>query len=260
MTESRPPDDPLFDAAAAIARGEPVDWAQVPVGTDTDTTTVVAELQALEGLSLRSNPVPNAWGPFTVLGEIGHGSFGTVYRARQLAVERDVAIKVLHADIDPSSEDGKLFVHEIRSVGRIDHANVVRIFQADITHDGRLFFAMELLDGSDLQQLGADKLPKQRAVDLTRQLLAGLGAAHDAGLVHADIKPANAIVIPPRVVDQLDSAPRSTITGTWAKVSTLFISVGFPHRPYTPGNGGLFRGSPRCPSMHSSRADSSPRM
>jgi len=135
-------------------------------------------------------------GRFRIDSVVARGTFGTVYRARQLAVERDVAVKVLHADIDPSSDDGRLFVHEIRSVGRIDHANVVRIHQADITHDGRLFFAMELLDGRDLQVVGDDgPLPRPRAVELVRQLLAGLGAAHNAGLVHADVKPANAIVI-----------------------------------------------------------------
>jgi len=135
-------------------------------------------------------------GRFRIDSVVARGTFGTVYRARQLAVERDVAVKVLHPDIDPSSDDGRLFVHEIRSVGRIDHANVVRIHQADITHDGRLFFAMELLDGKDLQEVGGDSgLPRARAVELTRQLLVGLGAAHDAGLVHADVKPANAIVI-----------------------------------------------------------------
>ncbi len=135
-------------------------------------------------------------GRFRIDAIVARGTFGTVYRARQLAVERDVAVKVLHADIDPASEDGRLFVHEIRSVGRIDHRNVVRIHQADITHDGRLFFAMELLDGRDLQQLIADEpLPKAAALDLIRQLLAGLGAAHAAGLVHADVKPANALVV-----------------------------------------------------------------
>ena len=135
-------------------------------------------------------------GRFRIDAVVARGTFGTVYRARQLAVERDVAVKVLHADIDPASDDGRLFVHEIRSVGRIDHANVVRIHQADITHDGRLFFAMELLVGRDLQDLGSHgRLPKARAIELVRQLLTGLGAAHDAGLVHADVKPANAIVI-----------------------------------------------------------------
>ncbi|HEU4732381.1 MAG TPA: bifunctional serine/threonine-protein kinase/formylglycine-generating enzyme family protein [Kofleriaceae bacterium] len=135
-------------------------------------------------------------GRFRIDSVVARGTFGTVYRARQLAVERDVAVKVLNPDIDPASEDGRLFVHEIRSVGRIDHANVVRIHQADITHDGRLFFAMELLDGHDLQEVGAaGPLPRARAVDLVCQLLAGLGAAHDAGLVHADVKPANAIVV-----------------------------------------------------------------
>src|SRR5215468_8312869 len=135
-------------------------------------------------------------GRFRIDAVIARGTFGTVYRARQLAVERDVAVKVLHADIDPASEDGRLFVHEVRSVGRLDHGNVVRIYQADITHDGRLFFAMELLAGRDLQEVGASgPLPRARAIELVRQLLAGLGAAHDAGLVHADVKPANAIVV-----------------------------------------------------------------
>ena len=135
-------------------------------------------------------------GRFRIDSIVARGTFGTVYRARQLAVERDVAVKVLHPDIDPASDDGRLFVHEIRSVGRIDHANVVRIHQADVTHDGRLFFAMELLDGKDLQEVGGDGgVPRARAVELTRQLLVGLGAAHAAGLVHADVKPANAIVV-----------------------------------------------------------------
>ena len=135
-------------------------------------------------------------GRFRIDQLVARGTFGAVYRARQLAVERDVAVKVLHEDIDPSSEDGRLFVHEIRSVGRIDHSNVVRIYQADITLDGQLFFAMEMLGGHDLQELGTrGPMERTRAIELVRQLLEGLGAAHDAGLVHADVKPANAIVI-----------------------------------------------------------------
>ncbi len=144
-------------------------------------------------------------GRFRIERVLAKGSFGTVYRARQLAVERDVAIKVLHAGIDPASEEGRLFIQEIQGVGRLDHSNVVRIYQADITSDGRLFFAMELLAGRDLQQIVTDEGPieRDRAVALTQQLLAGLGAAHDAGLVHADVKPANAFVVPGRHRERL---------------------------------------------------------
>lgn len=135
-------------------------------------------------------------GRFEVVAELARGSFGTIYRAHQLAVGRDVAVKVLHAPVDPASADGQLFLQEIQAVGRIDHPNVVRIHQADVAHDGRLFFAMELLAGRTLQELiDAGPVEPARAVALVGQLLAGLGAAHDAGLVHADVKPANVIVV-----------------------------------------------------------------
>lgn len=139
-------------------------------------------------------------GRFRVDRMLAQGSFGTVYLGRQLAIDRDVAIKVLHGSVDPASEVGRLFVQEIQCVGRIDHPHVVRIFQADITSDGRLFYAMESLAGRDLQQVvEADGvLDRRRAVALVLQLVDALGAAHDAGLVHGDVKPANAFVVPGR--------------------------------------------------------------
>ena len=144
-------------------------------------------------------------GRFEVVREIARGSFGNVYLARQLSVNREVAIKVLHGSIAPNSETGRLFVHEIQSVGRLDHPNIVRVFQADITARGSLFYAMELLAGRDLQQLiDADGVMAQdRAVALARQLASALGAAHEAQLVHADVKPANAIVVSGKSDDRL---------------------------------------------------------
>jgi formylglycine-generating enzyme required for sulfatase activity len=126
---------------------------------------------------------------------LARGGFGVVYRARQLWMRRDVALKVLPPGIDARSDEGQLFLDEIRAVARIDHPNVVRVFHADETYDGRLFFAMELLTGEDLDQL-ADRgpVPPPRAVALVLQLLSGLAAAHDAGLIHADIKPGNGFV------------------------------------------------------------------
>jgi protein kinase-like protein/periplasmic binding family protein len=145
-------------------------------------------------------------GQFRIDAVIGRGAFGTVYRACQLRVGRDVAIKVLHVDVDPASPAVRLFVQEIRSVGQIDHPNVVRIYQADLMHDGQLFFAMELLTGGDLEPLTAQsrRVPLARALAIADQLLAGLEAAHQAGVIHADLKPANVLIAPagdpPRVV------------------------------------------------------------
>lgn len=144
-------------------------------------------------------------GRFQISRSLARGSFGTVYMARQLAIERDVAVKVLNGSVDPGSDLGRLFIQEIQSVGRIDHPNVVRIFQADITSGGRLFYAMELLAGCDLQQI-IDRdglMSRERGTKLVLQLLAALTAAHEVGLVHADIKPANAFVVPTRTDERL---------------------------------------------------------
>jgi formylglycine-generating enzyme required for sulfatase activity len=126
---------------------------------------------------------------------IAAGSFGVVYRARQLAVARDVAVKVLHPGLGPETEPGRLFRDEIRAIGTIDHPNVVRIFDADETRDGQLYFVMELLDGVTLQELAdGGRVPLPRAIELVAQLLDGLAAVHAAGHIHADVKPSNAIV------------------------------------------------------------------
>lgn len=143
-------------------------------------------------------------GGFRVDARIAAGSFGEVYRAHQLTVDRDVAVKIVRAGVEPSSEDGRLFIHEIQAVARIDHRNVVRVYQADVTAEGRLFFAMELLDGHDLERVVSDgTLEPARAVALALQLLAALDAAHQAGLVHADVKPGNAILVASRADERL---------------------------------------------------------
>jgi formylglycine-generating enzyme required for sulfatase activity len=202
--------------AAHVARTIVDARVALPAGDDADRD--LFEPPSLErlwrlGWSVAAGrPTPSAGGDDPELGTVlpgrfrldarlAEGGFGIVYRARQLTVGRDVAVKVMRAGIDPFSEDGRLFVQEIQAVGRIDHANVVRVYQADVTADGRLFFAMELLDGRDLQaQVAAGPTPLADAVALVGQLLAGLDAAHRAGLVHADVKPGNVIVSGGRAV------------------------------------------------------------
>ena len=74
-------DPDVMAVAASIAEGVPVDWAAIAAERDATTTAVLDELRALEGISKLSEPVPSRWGEFAILGEIGHGAYGTVYRA-----------------------------------------------------------------------------------------------------------------------------------------------------------------------------------
>lgn len=133
-------------------------------------------------------------GRFRIVSELGRGSFGVVYRAHQELVDRAVAIKVLPARLGIDAM--RRFALEIRSVGRLDHRNIVRVLHADVMSDGRMFVAMELLSGPTLEQLLVDgPLAPARALGLARQLIAGLAAAHAAGIIHGDVSPANMVVV-----------------------------------------------------------------
>jgi eukaryotic-like serine/threonine-protein kinase len=145
-------------------------------------------VERVEDLSVAAALMPK----FRLESVIARGSFGVVYRARQLAVARDVAVKVLHEGLALQPKTGELFRDEVRAIGTIDHPNVVRVFLADETTDGQLYFVMELLHGPTLEDLGV--IPPARAIGLVGQLLDGLAAVHAAGRVHADIKPANVVV------------------------------------------------------------------
>ncbi len=133
-------------------------------------------------------------GQFHLKSVLDSGGFGTVYAARQLTLERDVAVKVVDA---PTIASAQLFVNEVRAIGRLDHPNVVRIYQADLTADGFPFCAMELLSGRSLRQLIDDEgaAGESRAIDLVIQLLAALSAAHEAGVIHGDVKPDNLVLV-----------------------------------------------------------------
>jgi formylglycine-generating enzyme required for sulfatase activity len=133
-------------------------------------------------------------GQFHLQAVLDSGGFGTVYAARQLTLQRDVAVKVVEAATTASAQ---LFVNEVRAIGRVDHPNVVRIYQADVTADGFPFCAMELLSGRSLREVMGDEVPvaTSRAIELVLQLLAALAAAHEAGVIHGDVKPDNLVLV-----------------------------------------------------------------
>lgn len=127
---------------------------------------------------------------------LGRGSFGTVYAGFQLAVQRPVAIKVLHPHFAADLQAQRLFREEIVAIGQLDHRNVVRIFDADLTADGRTYFVMELLAGPTLLELARrERMAPERAIALVAQALDGLAAVHAAGRIHGDLKPGNLVVV-----------------------------------------------------------------
>src|SRR4051812_3101092 len=129
---------------------------------------------------------------YRILGLIGRGGMGEVYRAEDLRLGQTVALKFLPAAVAEDPQRLAPFHHEVRIARQVSHRNVCRVY--DIGEDrGRVFLTMELIDGEDLARLlkRVGRFPEERATEIARQICAGLAAAHDLGVLHRDLKPAN---------------------------------------------------------------------
>ena len=138
------------------------------------------------------------FGRYKVVGELGRGAMGAVYRAVDPLIERDVAIKTLlphAADEADMAEVRERFIREARSAGRLNHPNIVTIFDVG-EQNGVAYIAMELLEGRSLQQMLRDgaKFPYHVAAELAAQVAEALDLAQQFKIVHRDVKPANIMV------------------------------------------------------------------
>ncbi|MES5820099.1 serine/threonine-protein kinase [Streptomyces sp. RG80] len=127
--------------------------------------------------------------------EIGRGGMAVVYRARDLRLERTVALKLLAPELARNDTFRRRFTHESRAAASIDHPHIVPVFEAGET-DGVLYIAMRYVEGSDLRHLLDRQSPLAPAVALriAAQVASALDAAHEHGLVHRDVKPGNILV------------------------------------------------------------------
>jgi hypothetical protein len=129
---------------------------------------------------------------YRILGLVGRGGMGEVYRAEDLRLGQNVALKFLPAAVAEDPQRLAQFHHEVRIARQVSHRNVCRVYDIGEDH-GRVFLTMELIDGEDLSLLlkRIGRFPEERATEIARQICAGLAAAHDLGVLHRDLKPAN---------------------------------------------------------------------
>jgi len=143
-------------------------------------------------------------GSYRILGPIGAGAMGEVYRARDTRLGRDVAIKVLPEHFAGDDERLKRFEREARSLASLNHPNIAQIHGVDQVGDTR-FLVLELVEGESIEdRLTRGPLPMDEALDVARQIALGLEAAHEAGVIHRDSKPANVRLTPDGRVKVLD--------------------------------------------------------
>lgn len=132
---------------------------------------------------------------YRIVGLLGRGGMGEVYRADDLKLGQPVALKFLPSQFRHGDRRFDRLLSEVRLARQVSHPNVCRVYDAGEV-DGQQFLSMEYIDGENLASLlrRIGRLPKDKAIELARQLCAGLNAAHEQGILHRDLKPANVMI------------------------------------------------------------------
>jgi len=168
-------------------------------------------------------------GHYRILGPLGAGGMGVVYRARDLRLERDVALKVLPADALADDDTRRRFRREALALSRLSHPNIAQVYDFD-SQDDVDYLVMELVAGAGLdQKLAAGAMPERDTIKLGAQLADGLAAAHQQGIIHRDLKPANLRLTPEGRLKILDFGlarvlphePEFTLSNTANAAGTL---------------------------------------
>ncbi|MCB9466067.1 MAG: protein kinase [Candidatus Eisenbacteria bacterium] len=199
----------------------------------------------------RFHPHPiDATGRYTIDAEAGRGGMGVVYRARDLALDRTVAIKLVPPRLSSSTRHLSRLTQEARLLASLNHPNVATIHGLETTNDGERFLVLEWVEGETLAaRLARGPLSRTEAIELGVQLADALTAAHEGRVVHLDLKPANLMITPQgrlKVLDfglarrdtpspergdrgaDTDKSSESSLGGTWGYVS--------PERLLEPGD------------------------
>lgn len=203
----------LADVTDSVCRGEVIDFDAVclqhPDLADelrnlwgallvTDTAGAVLDEGVLDSEDTqgrwRSLELPTTIGDYELIEEIGRGGMGVVFRARQLSLDREVAVKMILRGRLASDADLDRFLAEATAMARLEHANIVPVYDVgDI--EGRPFFSMKLVSGCTLAELVAEgPLPQREAAALVACVARAIALAHQHGVLHRDLKPSNIMI------------------------------------------------------------------
>ena len=171
-------------------------------------------------------------GQYEILSPLGAGSMGEVYRARDLQLNREVAIKILPSLVKTDPDRLARFEIEAKAAGALNHPNILSVYQMG-THDGAPYIVCELLEGKTLaESLRRGPLPIRQAIQFGIQIAHGLSAAHEKGIVHRDLKPENLFVTKDGRIKILDFGlakvipPKEGISGLASTVTRIGIAMG----------------------------------
>ncbi len=202
----------LESIACAIADGHPVDWSDAEEKATSDRTRLLLKRLRAAARVATAHRVPSGnatlpappesprsaeptrWGSLAIVSRIGGGAFGDVFVARDPALDRDVALKLLKPDAPGARPSDDRVVTEGRALARVRHGNVVTVFGAD-RRDGRVGIWMELVHGRTLEEILVEHGPlgAKEAAGIGADLCRALAAVHAEGLVHADVKTQNVV-------------------------------------------------------------------
>ena len=174
--------------------GETIGTTSAPEFTSSSNWQSLETVAAVRKSTSAASPHPRQFGDYELLEKIGQGGMGVIYKARQQKLNRIVAVKMIRAGKLASPSDIQRFQSEAEAIGRLEHPQIVPIYEVDQV-DGIHFFSMALVDGEDLaQKLQQGPLPQRQAAHLVYEIALAIQYAHQQGIIHRDLKPANILL------------------------------------------------------------------
>ena len=201
--------------AEAIADDADVDWAQAESSSiDATELLSVQQLRIVHAIAKASRRLAPRWGPFEIREQLGRGAFGTVYRAWDPRVGREVALKLIDPSSSTASQRSQGTIAEARLLAGVEHPNIVTVYGADI-HDGRIGIWMKCLIGKTLKEILLEQGPfgASEAAHIGRMLCRALAVIHGQGFVHRDIKAQNVMRTVGGEVILMDFGGAGALTG-----------------------------------------------